>query len=316
MSTLATNKLGTLAGTADMSLPTTRPTSTKSAFLNSAGNLTFEDSPVKCEFFVIDGTTKVTKILVDVNTTAKDIGETESGLVVNTNLDKTLGIDIGTWNLPDAVRSAYFQDGNVRWWDLQANGSSQGDSSNLQYGRFYVQILDAAKAPVLAGTTTTQKVGHSSWTMYSNSSNSIQQDGNSQYWYNAADGSSSGNIGYGQYWLGNSGGGYVVAPWFLNIKLVPWMNGYWKIGGRYTSYGESSNLAYGPRQSWGFTQPTMQSQVRAPASGNYIDRSYMGSYPAGFCINVGDDSANKAVSYSFANFTLTATIKPTTVVVA
>ncbi len=316
MSTLATNKLGTLAGTADMSLPTTRPTSTKSAFLNSAGNLTFEDSPVKCEFLVIDGTTKVTKILVDVNTTAKDIGETESGLVVNTNLDKTLGIDIGTWNLPDAVRSAYFQDGNVRWWDLQANGSSQGDSSNLQYGRFYVQILDAAKAPVLAGTTTTQKVGHSSWTMYSNSSNSIQQDGNSQYWYNAADGSSSGNIGYGQYWLGNSGGGYVVAPWFLNIKLVPWMNGYWKIGGRYTSYGESSNLAYGPRQSWGFTQPTMQSQVRAPASGNYIDRSYMGSYPAGFCINVGDDSANKAVSYSFANFTLTATIKPTTVVVA
>ena len=304
MSTLATNKLGTLAGTADMSLPTTRPTSTKSAFLNSAGNLTFEDSPVKCEFLVIDGTTKVTKILVDVNTTAKD------------NLDKTLGIDIGTWNLPDAVRSAYFQDGNVRWWDLQANGSSQGDSSNLQYGRFYVQILDAAKAPVLAGTTTTQKVGHSSWTMYSNSSNSIQQDGNSQYWYNAADGSSSGNIGYGQYWLGNSGGGYVVAPWFLNIKLVPWMNGYWKIGGRYTSYGESSNLAYGPRQSWGFTQPTMQSQVRAPASGNYIDRSYMGSYPAGFCINVGDDSANKAVSYSFANFTLTATIKPTTVVVA
>ncbi len=315
MSTLATNKIGTLAGTADMSLPTTRPTSTLSGFLDSAGNLTFEESSIKCAFFVIDGTVKVTKILVDVNTVAKDISSTS--LVIDTDLNNALGIEIGTWNLPDAVKSAYFQDGNVRWWDLQANGSSQGETGNFQYGRFAVQILDANKIPVLTGNTTTQKTAYSSWTMNGSNGNSYQQNGNSTNWYNNASGSSSGNIGYGQQWLGNSGGNYATAPWFLNFKLIPWMNGYWKIGGRYVSYGAgSTGSGYGPRQAWGFTQPLMQSYVRAPASGNYTDRAYMGSYPAGFAVNTGSNSANDAVSYSFANFTLTATIKPTTVVVA
>lgn len=315
MSTLATNKLGTLAGTADMSLPTTRPTSTLSGFLDGAGNLTFEESSVKCEFFVIDGTVKVTKILVDAITPAKDISSTS--LVIDTDLNNALGIEIGTWNLPDAVKSAYFKDGNVRWWDLQANGSSQGESGNFAYGRFAVQILDATKIPVLTGNTTTQNTAYSSWTTYSSNSNSYQQNGNSTNWYNNASGSSSGNAGYGQQWLGNSGGNYATAPWFLNIKCIPWMNGYWKIGGRYVSYGEgSTGSGYGPRQAWGFTQPQMQSYVLAPSGTSYTDRSYMGSYPAGFSVNTGSDSANDAVSYSFANFTLTATIKPTTVVVA
>jgi hypothetical protein len=317
MSTLATNKLGTLAGTADMSLPTTRPSQTLSGFLDSAGNLTFEDSPVKCEFLVIDGTTKVTKILVDVNTQAKSLSPVSSALYDDQNLDNVLGIEVGTWNLPEAVKSAYFQNGNVRWWDLQANGSAQGETGNLQYGKFNVQILDDSKAPVLSGTTATQGIAHSAWTVYGSASNQIQQAGSNTYWYNTADGSNSGNFGYGQYWLANSGGNYVIAPWFLNIKLIPWMNGYWKIGGRYASFGDVSNLSYGPRQSWGYTQPQMNSFVRAPASGNYTDRAYMGSYPAGLAITTGSSNAsNDGASYSFANFTLTATIKPTTVVVA
>ena len=35
MSTLATNKIGTLNGSADMSLPTSRPSSTQSGFLDA-----------------------------------------------------------------------------------------------------------------------------------------------------------------------------------------------------------------------------------------------------------------------------------------
>ena len=65
MSTLATNKIGTLAGTADMSLPTTRPSQTLSAFLDGSGNLTFEETNLPVEFFVVDGTAFVSSVLVD-----------------------------------------------------------------------------------------------------------------------------------------------------------------------------------------------------------------------------------------------------------
>ena len=59
MSTLATNKIGTLAGTADISLPTTRPSSTLNANLNSAGNLTFAADTSTVEFFAAEDDSKM-----------------------------------------------------------------------------------------------------------------------------------------------------------------------------------------------------------------------------------------------------------------
>ena len=201
--------------------------------------------------------------------------------------------------------------------DLQANGSAQGSTGDFQYGRFNVQMLDANKAIILGDQDSTQKVAHSAWTVYGNSSASKQQSGDNTYWYNDNDASNNGNFGYGQYWLGNSGGNQSTAPWFLNIKFIPWMNGYWKIGGSYTSFGDNPITdGYGPRKSYGFTQPMMNQYVRAPSSGNYGDRSYMGAYPAGISINTGGLGASEKYSYSYGNFTLTAAIKPTTVVVA
>ena len=65
MSTLATNKIGTLAGTADISLPKTRPSSTLNAKLDAAGNLTFAADTSTVEFLAAEDDSKVGMVLVD-----------------------------------------------------------------------------------------------------------------------------------------------------------------------------------------------------------------------------------------------------------
>ena len=50
MSTLATNKLGTLSGSADMNLPSSRPSSTEAAMLDSSGNITFGAGSTKVDY--------------------------------------------------------------------------------------------------------------------------------------------------------------------------------------------------------------------------------------------------------------------------
>jgi hypothetical protein len=313
MSTLATNKLGTLSGTADMSLPSARPTATKSAFLDSSGKLTFEDSAVKCEFLVVDGTAKVVKILVDVYTQNMDNVKTNL-LHGSSTGEEVYGANLGYWNLPAAVQTAYFKDGNVRWWNLQGNGSAPQDSGgNWQYGRFNFQWLDSTQSIILGDQDSTQETAYGQWKTYSNTSSSKTGSGNQQYWYNTNDGSNSGNYGFGQSWLSNDGGASnSPAPWFLDIKAIPWMNGYWKVGGRYASFGNSTS--YGPTTNFGYAQPGMQQAVRVPANSNYGNYGYMGAYPAGMSINVGGSGSSDTQNYGFCNFTLTAAIKPTDVV--
>ena len=66
MSTLATNKLGTLAGTADLSLPTKRPTATSTGFIDQNGNLSFGSSEASnVSTFVTTDDGKVGKVLFD-----------------------------------------------------------------------------------------------------------------------------------------------------------------------------------------------------------------------------------------------------------
>ena len=97
-----------------------------------------------------------------------------------------------------------------------------------------------------------------------------------------------------------------------SIKAIPWMNGFWKVGGRYASFGNSTS--YGPTTNFGYAQPGMQQSVRVPANSNYGNRGYMGAYPAGMSINVGGSGSSDTQNYGFCNFTLTAAIKPTDVV--
>lgn len=312
MSTLATNKLGTLSGKADMSLPTTRPASTKSAFLDSAGNLTFEDSNVKCEFIVVAGTAKVVKILVDVYT--QNMDNVRTAILTGTgSTDQAWGATLGTWNLPSAIKSNYFKDGNVRWWDFYGNGSAHGTSGNFQNAQFYTNILDSSQSVILGDQSRTQNIGYSYWKVESNTTSSKGGSGATAYWYNDNSGSNSGNQGFGTGWNQNDSSNIGVAPWFYQFRLLPWMNGYWKLSGRFTAHGSSSS--YGPQKAWGYTQAQMQYTVKKPASGNYGDRAYMGAYPAGFSVTSSSNN-NSNKTYGFTNMTLTATIKPTDVVVA
>ena len=312
MSTLATNKLGTLSGKADMSLPTARPTTTKSAFLDSSGNLTFEDSNVKCEFIVVAGTVKVVKVLVDVYT--QNMDNVRTAILTGTGSDDiAYGATLGTWNLPSAIKSNYFKDGNVRWWDLYANGSAYGDSNGYQYAQFRINILDGSQAVILGDQSRTQNIAYSYWEVDGNTSTSKGGSGATGLWYNDNSGSNSGNQGFASGWSNNSGGNIQVSPWFYQARLIPWMNGYWKLSGRHTSHGASSS--YGPDKAWGYTQAQMQYTVKKPASGNYGDRAYMGAYPAGFSLTTGSGTSSTK-TYGFTNMTLTASIKPTDVVVA
>ena len=104
MSTLATNKIGTLSGTADMSLPTTRPSQTLSAFLDSSGNLTFEETSIPVEFFVADGTAFVSSVLVD-TAYLTSAGWTLDALTNSSG--QIYGARVGMWNLSDAIKTNY-----------------------------------------------------------------------------------------------------------------------------------------------------------------------------------------------------------------
>ena len=82
MSTLATNKLGTLSGSADMNLPSSRPSSTEPAMLDSNGNITFGAGNEKVDYVnPLDDNTKVVKVLVNHQSVKAGTNMPESTLI-------------------------------------------------------------------------------------------------------------------------------------------------------------------------------------------------------------------------------------------
>ena len=138
MSTLATNKLGTLSGSADMSLPSSRPSSTKQGFLDASGNLSFGEASVSnVPLIVTDDDGKVGKVLID-NVCSTGVNTTEESTVVKyNNSNGYYGYSVGIHNAPDAIKTNYLADGNVRAIEIDfmayVNGNSLVPSNGMWY---------------------------------------------------------------------------------------------------------------------------------------------------------------------------------------
>ena len=131
MSTLATNKLGTLSGSADMSLPSSRPDSTKQGFLDASGNLTFGQATLSnVPLIVTDDDGKVGKVLID-NVCSTGVNTTEESAAVKyNNSDGYYGYSVGIHNAPEAIKTNYLADGNVRAIEIDFMAYVNGNSLN------------------------------------------------------------------------------------------------------------------------------------------------------------------------------------------
>jgi len=141
MSTLATNKLGTLSGSADLSLPTTRPSSTLSGRLDSAGNLSFASASSNVDTIVSAKNSKIGVVLFDEVACGlqSDAAETQD---VTNGTDLVKGFSVGLHNASAFNRTNYLFDGNIRQIEIDFcfynnrssdSGNSNGGMTNQSY---------------------------------------------------------------------------------------------------------------------------------------------------------------------------------------
>jgi hypothetical protein len=133
MSTLATNKLGTLSGSADISLPTTRPSGTLAGRLDSAGNLSFASASSNVDNIVSAKNNKVGVVLFDevacgLQSDAVETQDVTSGSAI------VKGFSVGIHNASDFNRTNYLFNGNIRQIEIDFcfynNKSSTSGSGN------------------------------------------------------------------------------------------------------------------------------------------------------------------------------------------
>lgn len=298
MSTLATNKIGTLAGTADMSLPTTRPSATKSAFLDSSGNLTFEDTSIAAEYFVVDGTTFVSSILVDTSYLTT-VGWTEDSLIRNTAAP-VFGTKLGMWNLSDAIKTNYLSTTNIRMLDLIGNGVSDGDNSSTSIN---LQLLDNAGSVVYGEN---QLLGYKYQSLDGSSGASQGGNATGTNWY-AGTGTAAnygGNISYQS--MGTSDN--EPMPWNLRVRVKPSVNYGWRVD----TWGTMSyTTSYGPASTYTTVYPRVDQTIEITNS----DAGGPWKQIGGFYIGTNQENGSTYSSTGkLGSFVLKAQIKPTAVV--
>tara|TARA_B100000131_G_scaffold154341_1_gene149744 strand:- start:829 stop:1731 length:903 start_codon:yes stop_codon:yes gene_type:complete len=298
MSTLATNKLGTLAGTADMKLPASRPTSTQSAYLDAAGNLTFEESTTRCEFFVDENQAKVCRVLVDVANLGQQATEQQAAFSGN----DYWGVSLSLFSLPDSIKNNYLAPGNIRRFCLQFNifnGDTGGNVSGLQ-----LQPLDRTNNSVL-GTQSINDCCRTNTGMYSSSA-SRTGSSNSASW-----GYTSGQYGgFNTYFDNVQYNGYQTRPG--NTMGYMWYYPYY--GAQGTFYGEittsNTSSTYGPNWgNWDWCWKRDQSGSWADDVSNTIWADV-----GGFAFAASSNNVDQKPRLSYMNATLWADVKPTTVV--
>lgn len=202
MSTLATNKIGTLNGSADMSLPTSRPSSTQSGFLDANGNLTFGQASVEnVPLFVTDNDGKVCKVLVDQVSSGTNSNAPQSTAVTNSSSTGFWGYSVGVHNAPSALKTNYLFDGNIRTMEIEysyyVNTSTYGGidggtyyvplntsgdrlwTTQQQYmsNAFVTENPDSGGSPSTGGTTSASQASNSGGSEYNFSRSGIYSGG-------------------------------------------------------------------------------------------------------------------------------------------
>lgn len=299
MSTLATNKLGTLAGTADMKLPASRPTSTQSAYLDAAGNLTFEESTTRCEFFVDENQAKVCRVLVDVANIGQQATEQQAAFSGN----DYWGVSLSLVSLPDTIKNTYLAPGNIRRFHLQFNLFNGDTAGTVSY--LVLQPLDRTGNSIL-GSTNIQDGSRTTAAMYDSAASRSGSSNNANWSYTS--GQTGGMNGYFSNVQYN---GYQTRPG--NTMGYMWYYPYY--GSQGTWYGEitgsNTTSSYGPNWgNWDFCW-------KRDKSGSWTDdTSYcIWNDVGGFAFAANGNQVDKKIRLSYMNATLWADVKPTTVVV-
>lgn len=130
MSTLATNKLGTLSGSADMNIPSSRPSSTEAAMLDSSGNITFGAGSTKVDYMnPLDDSTQVVKVLVNHQSVKSGTDIPESTYLQQGQTVGYYGFVMGYPSASADLQTNYLFDGNVRGYQVDWSCGALGTSS-------------------------------------------------------------------------------------------------------------------------------------------------------------------------------------------
>jgi len=148
MSTLATNKIGTLSGSADLSLPTTRPSSTLAGRLDSVGNVSFASASSNVDNIISAKNSKIGIVLFDEVACGLQSDAVETQDVVS-GTDLVKGFSVGLHNASAFNRENYLFDGNIRqieidFWFYNNKSSSSGNSSGETSTYTYFTPLDTS----------------------------------------------------------------------------------------------------------------------------------------------------------------------------
>ena len=313
MSTLATNKLGTLAGTADLSLPTKRPAATSTGFIDQNGNLSFGSSEASnVSTFVTTDDGKVGKVLFDqVCSTGQSSAEAYNK--VNGSSSPFYGIAVGIHNASEDMRTNYLFDGNIRNIEIDfcfyVNTSSTGGINSQM---FYTPIDTAGKRLFQVNQSSQSSAASYGYTYenpdsgggrYNSGSTSYQQPGGA-----------NNSLGEDRTHTGNNGGTGKFGKILINCGV----NNSYQIMSHSTSwtYNRSSGDMY-PISESKFTCGTTGGYTnsgRTQGSGTSSNWGYGSPWTtAGGCLfGGGSQSTAPALNYFIA--TAYAYIKPTALV--
>ena len=309
MSTLATNKLGTLSGSADMTLPSARPASTKTGKLDASGNLSFGDSQSFVNTMVAADTGKVGVVLVD--QVCSDISGTQaiqSTGVTNTSGEGYYGYAVGVFNAKESDKTNYLFEGNIRAYELEFSYYNEKNSNGA----------DAGTKPTVLDMN-----GNRLWKTYQNSNsmsgrtyenedqNSAQYGARDSYYANPTNASTAGGGGF--YTNAGPGGGDILQG---RITAIPAVNGAWTVHmmTNYRKYSSGSSNNRYPVTNTAFLMPSgnQQNNGRTQSSGS-SSKGY-GSPWEQFGGFLFQSAYTSGIGNTLFNCVMKAYIKPTTLV--
>lgn len=297
MSTLATNKIGTLAGTADISLPKTRPSSTLNAKLDAAGNLTFAADTSTVEFLAAEDDSKVGMVLVD----SQSIGSAGMGDKFTvpdvSTWQNYYGINVGYFNAPASTQTNYLFPGNVRYYIFEGSFVNTGSGDEeLNYS-----VITRDQGQIFTSANATDQLQNYIYGPF----NANQANGSGGQ-------NASGNRIYNQP---NEGMGYnptsgagTISTFRLILKCGQNASFATSAMANFMGYDDSST--YAPSRAY-WDKRTRNQSTTTPS--DFDAYGYPAVEPGGISITGGTSSAN-ANRTSYMNVQCYAVIKPTPLV--
>lgn len=299
MSTLATNKIGTLAGTADISLPTTRPSSTLNARLNSAGGLTFAADTSTVEFFAAEDDSKVGMVLVDSQSIGSPGMSNQFTLPDNSNWQSNYGINVGYFNAPASTQTNYLFPGNVRYYIFEGSYVNMGSGDEeLTYG-----VINRDQGLMFGSNPNDQQQTYIYGPFTASSSNGSggQNISGNRIWNEPSEG-----LAYNA-----AAGAGTIASFRVILKCG--QNAAFATSTMQNMMGYNDGSSYAPSRAYWDKRTRNNGSTTTPSS--FDSYGYPAIEPGGISISHGS-SGDRANRTSYMNVQCYAIIKPTTLVTA